>query len=149
MAYPPRMSVIDLIIPVAGIGLIVLAVWLTGGLRTAALADVDAARRRIALDQPDFAVGDVVVARDRRGALAFDRAGDQLAILFAVGDRMTSRVIRPEDLRRCHAAGADLVLTFVDLGAGRLVLHFATSAEAAGSADRLERLCGRRGKRAA
>ena len=64
------MSPLDLILPVGGIALIVLVVWLVGGLRNASIDDADTVRRHLALDHPEFEPGELRLAADKRSALA-------------------------------------------------------------------------------
>lgn len=133
------MSPLDLILPVAGIALIVLVVWLTGGLRNVSIADTDAVRRHLALDHPDFEPGDVRLAADKRSALAV--GGErQIAVLFALGDRITIRLLGPGDLAGAAARGGDLILTLTDLGVRRMVLALGDAETARAWAARLDRL---------
>ena len=67
------MSPLDLILPVGGIALIVLVVWLVGGLRNASIDDADTVRRHLALDHPEFEAGELRLAADKRSALILDR----------------------------------------------------------------------------
>lgn len=134
------MSPLDLILPVAGIALIILVVWLAGGLRSASIDDAETVRRHLALDHPEFDPGDLRLAADRRGALAVDRSERRIAVLFALGDRVTIRILAPGDLAGVVARGGDLVLTLTDLGAHRIVLRLGDAEAAQVWAARLDRL---------
>ena len=134
------MSLLDLILPVGGIGLIVLVVWLTGGLRSARIDDAKTVRRHLALDHPEFEPGELRLAADGRSALAIDRGEHRIAVLFALGDRVTVRIVAPGDLAGVAARGGDLVLTLTDLGARRLILRLGDVAAARAWAARLDRL---------
>ena len=89
------MSPLDLILPVGGIALIVLVVWLVGGLRSASIDDADTVRRYLALDHPEFEPGELRLAADKRSALILDRGERRSAVLFALGDRVTVRIVAP------------------------------------------------------
>ena len=134
------MSPLDLILPVGGIALIVLVVWLVGGLRSASIEDADAIRRYLALDHPEFEAGELRLAADKRSALILDRGERRSAVLFALGDRVTVRIVAPGDLAGVGARGDDLVLTLTDLGARRLILRLGDAEAAQAWAARLNRL---------
>jgi hypothetical protein len=133
-------SPLDLILPLAGIALIVLVVWLTGGLRSATIDDGETVRGQLALDHPEFDPGDLRLAADKRSALAVDRAERRIAVLFALGDRVTIRIVAPGDLAGVLARGGDLVLNLADLGARRIVLRLDDAEAAHAWAARLDRL---------
>lgn len=134
------MSPLDLILPVAGIALIVLVVWLAGGLRSASIGDAETVRCQLALDHPEFEPGELRLAADKRGALAVDRGERRIAVLFALGDRVTIRIVAPGDLAAAAAHGGDLILTLTDLGARRIVLRLGDAETAQAWAARLDRL---------
>ena len=134
------MSPLDLILPVGGIALIILVVWLAGGLRSASIGDSETARRQLALDHPEFELGDLRLAADKRSALAVDRGERRIAVLFALGDRVTIRILAPGDLAGATARGGDLVLTLTDLGAHRIVLRLGDAEAAQAWAALLDRL---------
>jgi len=131
---------LDLILPVAGIALIVLVVWLTGGLRSATIDDGEMIRRHLALDHPEFDPGDLRLAADKRSALVVDRGERRIAVLFALGDRVTIRIVAPGDLADAAARGGDLVLALTDLGARRIVLRLGDVEAAQAWAARLDGL---------
>jgi len=133
-------SPLDLILPVGGIALIVLVVWLVGGLRSASIDDADTVRRYLALDHPEFEPGELRLAADKRSALILDRGERRSAVLFALGDRVTVRIVAPGDLAGVAARGGDLVLTLTDLGARRLILRLGDAEAAQAWAARMERL---------
>ncbi len=131
------MSPLDLILPVGGIALIVLVVWLVGGLRNASIGDAEVVRRQLALDHPEFAPGELRLAADKRSALILDCSERRSAVLFALGDRVTVRIVAPGDLAGVGARGGDLVLTLTDLGARRLILRLGDAEAAQAWAARL------------
>jgi hypothetical protein len=90
--------------------------------------------------RPEFDPGDLQLAADRRSALAVDRAERRIAVLFALGARITIRIVAPGDLAGLRARGGDLVLDVADLGASRIVLRLDDAEAADAWAMRLERL---------
>ena len=73
----------------------------------------------------------------RSTSIAVER---RIAALFALGDRVTVRIVAPGDLAGVTAHGGDLVLTLTDLGARRLILRLGDAEAAQAWAARLERL---------
>ena len=133
------MDPIALLLPVAGIGLILLVVWLTGGVRHARIADAEAARRQVALDWPEFRSEQVLLDRDGRAGLLIGAAGQYLAAVYAIGDRIASRLLAPADVRRCRLVQDDEVaLELADLGAARIALRLADGAAAAACLQKLD-----------
>ncbi len=114
-----------LALPVAGIALILLVIWLTGGLKSARV-DRAAALARLAEDLPDFHAGSLTVDTDGRLALARAAAGDELALVFAVGSRLATRKLKPRDLRaartRPDPGGTRLILQTGDFARSRFEL---------------------------
>lgn len=84
---------LDLAISLGGIAALVAASWLLGGWRTA-WASLEAARERLAFDEPDFAPADWCVGVDGKAAAAID-AGGALAVVFVVGDSLATRRLAP------------------------------------------------------
>lgn len=80
-----------MLLPLAGVGLIVLVCWLAGGLTNAEIADEDTARARIHQDEPGFDAARVLLGRDRRAALLADAPGDGIAAVVAFGDKLVTR----------------------------------------------------------
>src|SRR5579859_2837636 len=99
-----RLDPIALLVPVAGIGLILLVVWLTGGLRRSRIGDGEAARRQVALDWPEFRPAEVLLDRDERTALIASVDGAQLAALAVVGSEIACRLVSPADVTDCRTA---------------------------------------------
>lgn len=91
-----------LVLPVAGIALILLVIWLTGGLKSASV-DRATALARLAEDLPDFRTGTLIVDAGGRLALARAAAGDDLALVFAVGNRLATRRLKCGDVRAAQA----------------------------------------------
>ncbi len=76
--------------------------WLCGGWVDARIADAGEAGERLMELEPGFEVSEVCLAEGGAGALLAGRydCAPALAALFANGDRLVSRVLRPAELRR-------------------------------------------------
>lgn len=122
-----------LVLPVAGIALILLVIWLTGGLKSARV-DRAGALARLAEDLPDFAAGSLAIDTDGRLAVARAASGDELALVFAVGSRLATRKLRARDLRAAHLrpgpGGTQLILQTGDFARSNFELRL-PEAEAA------------------
>ncbi len=85
--------------------------WLCGGWVDARIDDAVQAGERLRELEPGFEVSEVCLAHGGAGALVaghYDSA-PALAVLFANGDRLVSRVLRPTELR-CVELGEGGVL---------------------------------------
>jgi hypothetical protein len=56
--------------------------------------DGPAARDRLAFDEPDFTIDDMMVGIDGRSAVAVDRGKGEGAVVFALGDSLATRRFR-------------------------------------------------------
>jgi hypothetical protein len=121
-----------LLIPLGGIALILVAVWLTGGARRAQL-DRALVLRRLDEDLPDFAVAETSIDADAATALAMADDG-ALALIFAAGDKVVVRPLAAHDIRRVAQEGRDgdmrLVIDTGEFTHGRFALRL-PAAEAA------------------
>ena len=109
------MNPIVMLIPLGGIALILLAVWLTGGARRARL-DRALVLRRLDEDLPDFAAAEVSIDADGATAIAAARDG-ALALVFAAGDKVAVRPLAPRDIRRvAQETVGDAVRLVLDTG---------------------------------
>jgi hypothetical protein len=88
-----------MLVPLAGILLILLAVWLTGGAQPVVLDEALVARR-IAEDLGGATADDVTLAADRSAALATLAAGASVAVAFRAGDKIAVRRLAPGEVRR-------------------------------------------------
>jgi len=123
---------VTLLIPLGGIALILLAVWLSGGARRARL-DRALVLRRLDEDLPDFAVAEMIIDADGAAAVALANDG-ALALIFVAGDKVVVRPLPAHDIRRVaqERAGDDMRLV-IDTGEfthGRVALLL-SAAEAA------------------
>ena len=126
------MNPLALLIPLGGIALILVAVWLTGGARRARL-DRALVLRRLDEDLPDFAVAEMSIDTDGATALAMADDGT-LALIFVAGDKVVVRPLAAHDIRRvAQERSGDEVRLVIDTGDfthGRIALRLA-AAEAA------------------
>ena len=126
------MNPIVMLIPLGGIALILVAVWLTGGARRARL-DRALVLRRLDEDLPDFAATEMRIDDDAATAIAIADDGT-LALIFAAGDKVAVRPLAVRDIQRVaqERSGDDvrLVIETGDFTHGRFVLHL-SAAEAA------------------
>lgn len=97
------MNPLYLVLAPAGIGFLVLASWLAGGWRSAGMTDLDAALRRLCEDEYDYAPADGVLSADGRSAI-FVNAADEIAVVFAVGLDLATRILRPGSVARVQLA---------------------------------------------
>jgi len=96
-------------LPLGGIALILLLVWLTGGRRQPPPLDMAGARALLSAPELGFAAVDVALGTDGRGAVARDDQG-RLAVIFAHGGRWAVHVAKAAELSP-SVAGNELVLT--------------------------------------
>jgi hypothetical protein len=127
------LSPIAMLIPLGGIALIMLAVWLTGGARRVRL-DRALVLRRLDEDMPDFVAAEISIDADAATAIAATADGGLLAVVFAAGDKVAVRPLSPLDIRRLLAQpapeGVRLVIETGDFTRGRFALRL-SAAEAA------------------
>lgn len=99
---------------VAGIGLVVAAVHLTGGSSVATLADDAAARTRFAQDFPDLRASEVYLSQDRRSA--FLGLGDgRVGVVQAVGGKFLTRIATAGSVAcKPRAKGTQVTIRFRD-----------------------------------
>jgi hypothetical protein len=126
------MNPITMLIPLGGIALILVAVWLTGGAPRARL-DRALVLRRLDEDLPDFAVTEMGIDADAAIAIAVADDG-RLALIFVAGDKVAVRPLAAHDIRRVaqERSGDDvrLVIETGDFTRGRFALRL-SAAEAA------------------
>jgi hypothetical protein len=119
---------ITLLIPLIGIALILLAVWLTAGTRRARL-DRALVLRRLAEDLPGFAAAEIVIDAPAANALAASADGRSFAIVFAAGDKVVVRSLARRDWRSITVSGDGLVIDTGDFTHGRFALALPGEAE--------------------
>lgn len=112
---------ITLLIPLVGIALILLAVWLGGGAPRARL-DAALVVQRLAEDLPGFAPAEIVIDAAAANAIAASADGRGFAVVFAVGDKVAVRALAARDRRRIAVAGDGLVIDTGDFTHGRFAL---------------------------
>jgi hypothetical protein len=125
------------ILVVVGIAAIVLAVHLTGGTRTAVLADEAAARARFAVDYPREQPAGVRLTLSRDAAF-LDLADGRTGIVRAFGGQFLTRIVAASDLARVERPSATaLVVVARDLTWRGGSFDFASAADADAVAARL------------
>ncbi len=116
------MSPIDYALPVGGIILILLIIYLTGGYRTARIGDLDAARL-FSEQVPGFAPKAILVASDGLAALARDTKSGALAVAYAMGDKINVRPLPPGDVAGYRVdGGRSLTVRLNDFTHGSVTL---------------------------
>lgn len=84
---------VDLAISLAGILVLVGVSYVLGGWRSAAVT-AEAATTRLRLDEPDFDPIEWMVGTDGRCAAAVSGDRREIALVFAIGDKLASRRFR-------------------------------------------------------
>jgi hypothetical protein len=124
---------VTMLIPLGGIALILLAVWLTSGARHTRL-DRALVLRRLDEDLPGFAAAEVSIDADGATAIAATADGVSLAVIFVAGDKVVVRSVAPRDVRRFSRQpmrdGERLIIDTGDFTHGRVTLRL-SAAEAA------------------
>lgn len=106
---------LDPTVPLAGIALILLLVWLTGGLRSARLADASEAAALLGAAETGFLTADIAVSRSGDCAIAHDGHG-HLAVVFASGAKLAVRKLQRDEI-------ATVTLTPQDDGSALLAIR--------------------------
>lgn len=106
---------LDPTVPLAGIALILLLVWLTGGNRRALVAGRDDAATLLAAAETGFVVADIAVSSTRDCAIARDGQG-HLAMVFASGAKLAARKLQRDEI-------AAVTLTPQDDGSALLAIR--------------------------
>jgi hypothetical protein len=106
---------LDPTVPLAGIAMILLLVWLTGGNRRALLAGRDDAAALLAAPETGFLATDIAVSRTGDCAIARDGQG-HLAMVFTSGAKLAVRKLQRGDI-------ATVTLTPQDDGSAMLAIR--------------------------
>ncbi|MFN4165824.1 MAG: hypothetical protein ACK4GK_14705 [Ferrovibrio sp.] len=106
---------LDPTVPLAGIALILLLVWLTGGLRSARLADASEAAALLGAAETGFVAAEIAVSSTRDCAIAHDGHG-RLAMVFTSGAKLAARKLQRDDI-------ATVTLTPQDDGSALLAIR--------------------------
>lgn len=130
------------IVPLIAVVVLLLAAWAWGGVRDALLRDADEARAILAVEHPEWRPSLITPSVDGRGALACAPPDESVAVVFAHGDTLTSRLLHAGDLARIEESVSESVrarLHLHDLGCPQLELRLPAS-EWATWRPRLQRL---------
>ena len=106
---------LDPTVPLAGIAMILLLVWLTGGNRRVALTGQGDAAALLAAPETGFAAVEIAVSQAGDCAIARDGEG-RLAMVFANGAKLAARRLHPAEI-------AAVTLTAESDGGARLTIH--------------------------
>jgi len=136
---------LSLLIPVVGIALVLGAVWLTRGAQRVRL-DRPVMLRRLAEDAPDFIFAEFAGDLNGQGAIASERSGPALALLWIVGNQIVVRLLSAGAVRRVErrpaSDGTTLAVETGDFTLGQFALRL-PSGEAERWAERFDRLARR------
>lgn len=91
------------IVPLVAVTVILAAAWRWGGVRTARLANDTEVYAVLAQEHPEWRATEVARALDARVALAFAPPDPAVAVVFAHGDVLTSRLLHAGDLAAVQA----------------------------------------------
>lgn len=98
----------EFILPLAGIGLIVLLVWLTGGAR---LYPISRAAANEALLAEGLTASRIVVSRDGATGLAWIEDLRRAALIRRMGRDISVTLLEQDDIGRMDMAANDLAMT--------------------------------------
>lgn len=88
------------VVPLLTVVIILATVWRWGGVRTARLAGDADVHRALASEHPAWRATEVVRSLDARAALACAPPDPTVAVVFAQGDRLTTRLLQAGDVAR-------------------------------------------------
>ncbi|WP_416896884.1 MAG: hypothetical protein ACMVY4_15340 [Minwuia sp.] len=113
----------EFILPIGGILLIVVLVWVTGGSRGKPV-DRDAVSAALAADGHEAAA--IEISRDGRAAVAWIDGMDRMAVVRAMGDDTGVTLLSSGDIRQLKLDGGDneLHIRFRSFGQPPLTLRF-------------------------
>lgn len=95
------------IVPLIAVVVLLLAAWAWGGVRDAMVHDADEARAILAVEHPEWRPSLITSSVDGRGALACAPPDESVAVVFAHGDTLTSRLLHAGDLARIEESVSD------------------------------------------
>lgn len=98
---------IELGLSLAGVGVLVATTYIMGAWRTARVTP-EAAAERLKFDEPDFEPQDWLVAADGKAAAAISRDGEELGLVFAMGEDFATRRLK-RSVARVERDGAAVI----------------------------------------
>lgn len=115
-------------ISVSGIAILVAVAWMLGATRSVSV-EPDRAAERLRFDEPDFAVSEWFWGDDRKSAAALSADGEELAIIFALGDSLATRRLKSAKIKAA-TSGSVVIFKIGELSVGRFRLKAKDEAEA-------------------
>ena len=98
------------LVPVLTLVVLLLATWKWGGLRDAAVHDEAEVRALLAAEHPEWRPTIITPSIDARGALACAPPDESVAVVFAHGDTLASRLLHAGDVASIDTSDADASL---------------------------------------
>lgn len=92
------------LVPVLTLVVLLVATWKWGGVRDAVVHDAAEVRAVLAAEHPEWRATIITPAADARGALACAPPDESVAVVFAHGDVLTSRLLHAGDVSRIAEA---------------------------------------------
>ena len=131
----------QLLLAPLGIALLVVLSISLGALKQAKLASPEAARQRFAQDFPARRIESAVVSADRRSAL-LALADGSIGVVFAVGDRLATRLLAAGTAWRARRDANRLVLMSRDGTTAPIAVRLQTDADTDAWSNRLRTVLG-------
>jgi murein DD-endopeptidase MepM/ murein hydrolase activator NlpD len=91
------------VVPIVAVVIILASVWRWGGVRTARVEGDADVRAVLSFEHPEWEPSEVTCAVDARAALAGAPPDPSVAVVFASGDMLTSRLLHAGDLAAVEA----------------------------------------------
>lgn len=88
-----RELLIELAVSIAGVAILVAVSWLLGAMKSIAVTE-EAAKDRLAFDEPDFDAAEWFFGADGKSAAAISGDGSETALVFVLGDGLGTRRFR-------------------------------------------------------
>ena len=122
---------LEILVPfvVVAVAVIMLVITRSGLSRQARVGSAEAVAARFAIDYPDCAVADILIADDGRAALLLMRDTDAAGLVRAIGDRTTTRFLNPGSLSSVTEHRSGLVLSSTDFTWPRQRIQLAEAAQ--------------------
>lgn len=135
---------LEILVPfvIVAVSVIMLVIVRSGLSRRARLGSAEAAASRFAIDFPDCAIADTLIADDGRAALLIMRESEAVGLVRAIGDRTTTRLLNAGDLSAVIERDNGLIVTSTDFTWPRQGIRLADAADRVRWREVLLPLCG-------